>query len=60
MAQPKKKTSKSKTHSRRAHHSLKPINLVACPQCNEPKRPHVACPKCGFYNGREVISIKTE
>ncbi|MCL6451858.1 MAG: 50S ribosomal protein L32, partial [Acetobacteraceae bacterium] len=25
------------------------------PQCHEPKLPHHACPKCGYYAGRKVV-----
>jgi len=60
MAQPKKKTSKCRTRTRRSHHALTAVNLVECPQCNEPKKPHYACPKCGYYKGKEVVSVETE
>ena len=60
MAQPKKKTSKARRDSRRSHHALTPINVVACPQCKEPKKPHYACSKCGYYNGKEAISVAAE
>jgi large subunit ribosomal protein L32 len=46
--------------NRRSHHALTPVNVAACPQCNEPRRPHYACAKCGYYNGKEVISVKSE
>ena len=26
----------------------------------EPRRPHVACPNCGYYAGRKVLKIKDE
>ncbi|MDD4518556.1 MAG: 50S ribosomal protein L32, partial [Limnochordia bacterium] len=35
-------------------------NLVECPQCHEPRLPHRACPNCGTYKGRQVITIKAE
>lgn len=60
MAQPKKKTSRARRDSRRSHHALTAINLAVCPQCNEQKRPHYACAKCGYYNGKEVVSVKAE
>ena len=60
MAQPKKKTSQMRRDNRRSHHALKPVNVAACPQCNEPKLPHNACAKCGYYKGKEVISVKSE
>ncbi|MFN3270481.1 MAG: 50S ribosomal protein L32 [Candidatus Kapaibacteriota bacterium] len=27
-----------------------------CPQCGAAKLPHRACPECGYYNGRKIIS----
>ena len=53
---PKKRTSGSRRDSRRSHHALKEPTLVACPQCKEPKPPHVVCPECGTYDGRQVIA----
>ncbi len=29
---------------------------MTCPNCREPKLPHVACPACGTYNRRQVIT----
>jgi len=43
---------------RRAHDALKAVTTSVCPQCSEPKLPHRACPHCGFYKGREVISVE--
>jgi large subunit ribosomal protein L32 len=31
-----------------------------CPQCREVKLPHQVCPKCGFYKGREILSVEGE
>ena len=31
--------------------------LSVCPKCNSLARPHTACPQCGFYRGKEMISI---
>jgi large subunit ribosomal protein L32 len=58
MAIPKRKTSKGRKNRRRAHDGLKKPSVVKCPQCNQPKPPHRACPGCGFYKGRHVMSIK--
>ena len=55
MAVPKKKTSKSKRDMRRSHDALTPAGMSICPQCNETKPPHRACPSCGTYKGKEVI-----
>lgn len=58
MALPKRKTAKARKNIRRSHHRLTPPSLVECPQCHSPKRPHHACPVCGSYNGREVITTE--
>jgi large subunit ribosomal protein L32 len=57
-ALPKRKVQQGRRNRRRSHLALKPRQLVACPQCHEPRRPHHVCPNCGFYNGIEVIEIK--
>jgi len=54
MAVPKKKISKSKRNSRRAHDALTPSAHEECANCGELKRPHHVCGACGHYNGREV------
>jgi len=58
MANPKRRHSHSRQATRRAHHFLTPTNLVECRQCHEPKLPHCACPKCGYYAGRRVMEVK--
>lgn len=54
---PKKRMSKARRDSRRAHDNLTAPTLVTCPQCREKKRPHTVCPSCGSYKGREIIEI---
>ncbi len=58
MALPKYKLSKSRRDKRRTHQKIKPLMVVRCPQCNEPKLPHHVCLSCGTYNGRTVIEVK--
>jgi len=58
MALPKRKRSKSKRGTRRAHDSVKMPNIVNCPHCNEPILPHHVCPECGTYKGRTIIEIE--
>ena len=55
MAVPKRKKSKSKRDKRRTHQKVAAPNVSACPQCEEPKLPHHACPSCGSYKGRTII-----
>jgi len=60
MANPKYKTSRSKTRRRRSHLALEVPNIVSCPQCHEAKLLHHVCPSCGTYNKREVFKLETE
>lgn len=57
MANPKRKTSKARKRSRRTHWKLTMPNLVECPQCHAPKLPHRVCRECGYYKGKEVVSV---
>ncbi len=59
-AHPKKKYSHANQGDRRSHLALKAMQLVPCPQCKTLKRPHVACPRCGTYRGRQILTIKTK
>jgi large subunit ribosomal protein L32 len=60
MAVPKRRTSKAKRNSRRAHDAIGVPARSNCPQCGEPKLPHRVCPNCGTYRGREVIQTDEE
>jgi len=33
------------------------VQLVACDNCGEKKLPHTVCSNCGYYAGREVVSV---
>ena len=58
MAVPKRKTSKSKTASRKAQNMKKPTARAAvCAQCGAPQLSHHACPSCGYYKGRQVLTV---
>ncbi|MDQ7033221.1 MAG: 50S ribosomal protein L32 [Desulfonauticus sp.] len=54
MANPKKRTSKSKKGMRRSHHHLSAVNFVYC-SCGEATLPHTICPSCGKYRGRQFL-----
>ncbi|MFQ6606161.1 MAG: 50S ribosomal protein L32 [Fidelibacterota bacterium] len=56
MALPKKRQSKARSRKRRTHYVAGKVAVMTCPQCNQPKMPHRACPNCGYYRGRPVIS----
>jgi len=57
---PVKKTSKSRTRSRRAHHALRASQTRACPQCGNQKLPHTACENCGYVSAKLALPVKTE
>jgi large subunit ribosomal protein L32 len=58
MALPKRKHSKARRDKRRAHIHLAIPAISTCPQCNEVKQPHRACPNCGVYKGRKAIETE--
>ena len=58
MPNPKRRHSKARTGNRRAHAHLSAHSLAECPNCHWKKMPHRACPKCGYYKGREVVEVE--
>lgn len=58
MAVPRNRHSNARKNTRRAHDALKPVNTSECPNCGAQRRPHTACPSCGFYKGRQIIKGK--
>lgn len=58
MAVPRNRLSNARKNSKRAHHAKKPKTLGSCKNCSSPKLPHVICPSCGFYAGRQVIAME--
>lgn len=61
MAVPKRRMSRANTRARRSQWKTTAVALVECPRCKAPRQPHVACPACGAYNGRQYVeALKTE
>ena len=58
MPNPKKRKTTSAKNQRRSHHALKSANLSVCEKCGSARKPHYACPVCGFYNGNETRKKK--
>lgn len=60
MQAPKKKTSKSRKGTRRAHDALTPKLISECPSCGETVRSHSICMSCGTYKGKVLIPSLSE
>lgn len=58
MPNPKRRHSKMRTSTRRAHDFLTAAGVSNCPQCGEKKLPHRACLACGYYKKRAVVDVK--
>ena len=60
MAVPFRRTSITKKRMRRTHLKKEAGEVVSCPKCGAPLRPHRACKKCGNYTGENVLEIEEE
>lgn len=60
MAVPKKKTTRARRNKRRLSHIKSPLRLAPCLQCRKKIPPHIACPYCGFYRGREILDLEAK
>ncbi|MBL9142532.1 MAG: 50S ribosomal protein L32 [Verrucomicrobiaceae bacterium] len=57
MANPKRRKSKSKQKMRQFSNRWKKPQLNVCGECGTPVPGHTACPSCGYYRGRQVLSV---
>ena len=58
MALPKRKHCAARRDKRRSHWKLTVHGLSTCPQCGRPVQSHRVCLACGFYRGRQVLTIE--
>ena len=58
--EPKKRHSRARQGKRRASIHLEMPSFVTCLNCQSTMLPHTVCKKCGFYNGRQVLTIKAK
>jgi len=56
--EPKRRHSKQRKGKRRASIKLKTQKGVYCSNCGVKTLSHMVCKKCGFYKGREILTIK--
>ena len=59
-AVPKRRISQARRRNRRSHWKVHAQQLVRCPQCDAPVRPHHVCLSCGTYRGEQVLEIEEE
>jgi large subunit ribosomal protein L32 len=57
MAVPKRRTSKMKKRLRRATGRFRAPKFRPCPECGSATPSHIACPSCGHYKDRQVLSV---
>ncbi len=57
MPVPKRKVSKMRLRTRKAANRWHASKLGTCAQCGAKVPSHTACPACGYYKGRQILSI---
>ncbi len=57
MGVPKRKKSKMRLRTHKASLRWKAPLLNKCGQCSSTIQSHRACPACGYYRGRQVLTI---
>lgn len=58
MAEPKKRLTSARSGARRSHLAKKAKKLTNCIKCKAFIPSHQVCPKCGFYNGQDVLELE--
>src|SRR4029077_11118263 len=58
MGVPKRKTSKMRLRTRKAANRWHASQLNKCPHCGSSVPSHIACPSCGYYRGRQVLTLE--
>ena len=58
MGVPKRKMSKMRLRTRKAANRWHAPTLNKCSQCGSTVAAHRACPSCGYYKGRQVLTIE--
>jgi large subunit ribosomal protein L32 len=59
MGVPKRRQSVSRMRKRRMANRYHAPQLSKCPQCGSRLIPHRVCKECGYYKGRQVVSVES-
>ena len=46
---------KARRDRARVQFAIKVKKTINCPNCKAEILPHIVCPKCGYYKGREIV-----
>jgi large subunit ribosomal protein L32 len=60
MGVPRAHRTHGATGRRRSHLALKAHSFAKCVNCGAACLPHVACPACGYYKGRQAVKPKVK
>lgn len=60
MAVPFRRTSKTTKRMRRSHFKLSVTGLTKCSNCGATIVSHRVCPECGYYDGKQVVDVKSK
>lgn len=59
MAVPARRVSKTRRDKRRSNvWKMDAPQLEKCKNCGEYKRSHRLCGACGYYNGRQIVTVE--
>ncbi|MDG2123687.1 MAG: 50S ribosomal protein L32 [Verrucomicrobiales bacterium] len=58
MAVPKRRLSKMRQKKRRGANRWSAPVLNKCSECGSTAPSHIACPSCGHYRDRQVLSVE--
>lgn len=58
MAEPKKKSSKTRSGNRRSQQYLETSQPSKCSKCGGEVQSHVVCKTCGHYKGKKIYEVK--
>lgn len=60
MANPKRRASKQRRDTRRAHDAIPVTATTECSNCGAVIRPHHVCQECGYYRGKRVVDVPSD